>query len=111
MTTTSRGPKNPLTLTAPAAIVAGQGLLIGGIFGVVANAAASGEKFSLYIEGEYLINKLASDNPVEGSPLYWDNTSTPKRLTLTVGSNKLVGYCTVAPAASATTVVCVLVGI
>lgn len=102
------GPVSPLTLTAPAAVIAGQGLLIVGVFGVVGNAQASGEKLSLHTQGVFSLPKLTSENFVVGTKVYWDDTN--KWLTSTVGSNKLVGYCCEITAASAATCKACLTG-
>jgi predicted RecA/RadA family phage recombinase len=94
-------PGNNLTLVATAAVVAGQGLLVGSLFGVVQGAAAIGAEFVLCRQGVYELPKTAGTAWAVGDKLYWDDTA--KEVTKTVGSNKLIGVA-VAVAASAATV-------
>ena len=51
---------NILTLPAPAALASGHGALIGSIFGVAQNAAASGEDVAILVTGVFELPKAAS---------------------------------------------------
>ena len=51
---------NALTVTAPAAVSAGAGVLIGSIFGVAANDAASGAEVIINTQGVYDLAKTAA---------------------------------------------------
>jgi len=91
-----------LSLIAPYALVSGDGLLVGSIFGVATNAAASGAPVEAYVDdGVVALTCLSTDTGGVGTKVYWDNTN--KRLTTTVGSNSLVGVLVVAKLAAETT--------
>lgn len=90
-----------ITLPAPYAVTSGQGALIGALFGVANNTAASGDDCEFDVEGVFDITALSTDTATVGAKLYWDNTN--KRLTTTASGNTLVGVAVAAKAASATT--------
>lgn len=74
---------------AAAALTGGQGLLLGGTFGVVADAAAIGDAAQLNLGGVYDLPKAASQAWVVGAVIYWDDTA--KVCTTTVASNTKIG--------------------
>lgn len=80
---------NILTLPAPAALASGQGALIGSIFGVAQNAAASGEDVAILVTGVFELPKAASQAWTVGAKVYWDNAA--KNTTTTVAGNTLIG--------------------
>lgn len=94
-------PGDRLQLTAPYARSAGQGALIGSIFGVAVSDVASGAEGVFAVEGVFDITKLSTDTPAQGAKLYWDDTN--KRLTTTSMSNTLVGVATRAQISGDTT--------
>ena len=51
-------PGHTITLTAPAAVTSGSGLLVGAIFGIAAHDAASGEPVETLTVGVVDINKV-----------------------------------------------------
>ena len=53
-------PGNTITLTAPYAVAAGDGLLVGSIFGVASGTAALGETVETALVGVYELKKLGS---------------------------------------------------
>lgn len=77
-----------LSLTAPADVVGGQGILVGSIFGVCSHDAKSGETMEVAVEGVFDLPK-ATGALTEGAKLYWDNTA--KNITTTATSNTLIG--------------------
>lgn len=89
-----------ITVTAPAALASGDGVLVGSLFGVATNAAASGAPVEILMEGVVQVTTLSTDTGSVGAKMYWDNTN--KRLTTTVGSNSLVGVLVVAKLAAET---------
>lgn len=90
-----------ITLVAPAALASGDGVLVGGFFGIAANAAASGANVEVKLNGVYQITALSTDTGAVGTKVYWDNTN--KRITTTASGNSLVGALTVAKANGDTT--------
>lgn len=85
-----------LTLTAPYARNAGDGALIGAIFGVACNDVANGSSGEFAIEGVFDITALSTDTGAAGVKMYWDDAN--KRLTTTPTGNTLVGALTKAKA-------------
>ncbi|MFN4125760.1 DUF2190 family protein [Pannonibacter indicus] len=92
-------PGNTITLTAPYAVAAGDGLLVGSIFGVAAGTAALGETVEAALVGVFDINKVGSQAWTVGAKIYWDDTN--KRTTNVATSNTLIGVATEAVAGGA----------
>ena len=92
-------PGNTITLTAPYAVAAGDGLLVGSIFGVASGTAALGEAVEAALVGVYDLKKVASQAWAVGDRIYWDNTA--KEATKTTTSNTLIGVAVVAVAGGA----------
>ena len=78
-------PGNTITLPAPYAVAAGDGLLVGSIFGIAAGAAAARV-------GVYELKKLGSQAWAVGERIYWDNTA--RQTTKVTTSNTLIGVAT-----------------
>lgn len=80
-----------LTLTAPYAVSAGGGALVGSVFGVATNDYANGEEGEFQVAGVFDLTREtgASTGFTQGTLIYWDNTN--KRVTKTLTSNKLIG--------------------
>lgn len=96
-----RGDGNCLQLTAPYALTSGQWLKIGNIFGVAGAAAASGDKFACYVEGEYEVTKVGSQAWTEGLRIYWDDSQKKFTSTNTSG-NTIAGVATEAVGSGST---------
>jgi len=96
-------PGNTITLTAPYAVVSGDGLLVGSVFGVAAGTAALGEAVEAALVGVFDLKKVASQAWAQGDKIYWDNTN--KETTKTATSNTLIGVATEAVANGAGDVV------
>jgi predicted RecA/RadA family phage recombinase len=93
---------NVITLPAPYALASGDGCLVGSIFGVATNAAASGASVEVWVDAAVVsVTAVTADTGGVGTKMYWDNTA--KKLTTTVGSNSLVGVLTVAKLGTDTT--------
>jgi predicted RecA/RadA family phage recombinase len=82
-------PGNTITLTAPAAVTSGTGVLIGSIFGIAAHDAASGEPIEVVTTGVFDLNKIGAQAWGVGDKVYWDNTN--KRTTTVATDNTLIG--------------------
>jgi predicted RecA/RadA family phage recombinase len=87
-----------IAVTAPGAVTAGQGVLIGSLFGVAVTDAASGAQVQLACEGVFDLAKTTAQAWTVGQLLYWSGTA----VTTTVGTNKLIGVCVAAADAAAT---------
>lgn len=85
---------NTITLTAPAAVISGAGVLVGAIFGIAAHDAASGEPVEVVTIGVCDLNKVGSQAWAVGDRVYWDNTN--KRTTKVATDNTLIGTALVA---------------
>lgn len=90
-----------LSLVAAAALVAGQPMLVGKIFGVAVSDVAAGAEGEFETQGVFELPALSSDTAAVGAVLYWDNTN--KRLTTTATANTRVGVAVAAKAADAAT--------
>lgn len=94
-------PGDILELTAPYARSAGQGALIGTLFGVAITDLASGESGSFKMKGVFTLPKAAVTITV-GEAAYWDDTA--KAVTDVSTSTTLIGAFTSAAASGVATV-------
>lgn len=80
-----------LTLTAPYDVDSGDGFLVGSLFAVAVNDAASGKEVEGVVTGVFDLPREtgASTDFTAGAKLYWDNTN--KRVTKTATNNSLIG--------------------
>ena len=93
---------NIITLIAPYALASGDGMLVGSIFGVATNAAASGAAVEAWVDAAVVtLAAVTADTGAVGTKMYWDNTA--KKLTITATANSLVGVLTVAKTGADTT--------
>jgi predicted RecA/RadA family phage recombinase len=90
-----------LTLLAAAAVLAGQAMLVGKIFGVAVTDVAAGQSGEFETEGVFELQALGTDVAAQGAILYWDDVN--KRLTTTAAGNTRVGVAAVAKANGAAT--------
>ncbi len=81
-------PGDALTLTAPAAVASGAGVLVGSIFGVANGAAESGADVVLSVTGVFDLPKAAGAISA-GAVVYWD--STPGVVTTVATDNARIG--------------------
>lgn len=84
----------PVTIDAPANVTSGQGLLVGTLFGVVANTAASGAKVGLHVDGVFELPTAAAQAWTAGAAIYWDDTN--KVATTTSSGNTFIGRAPIA---------------
>lgn len=82
-------PGNRLTLAAPYDVTAGQGLLVGTMFGVAATTALNTAAVEVDFEGVFDLTKAASQAWTVGATIYWDNTN--KVCTTTSSGNTKIG--------------------
>lgn len=80
---------NFITLTAPYVLTAGQGALVGALFGVATADIANGVAGTFAIEGVMTLAKATGVNWVQGAVLYWDNSA--KNVTNVTTSNTRIG--------------------
>ena len=79
-----------LDFVMPVAVTSGQGVLIGGMFGIAITDGAIGERVTLGIGAVWEdVAKTTAEAWAECQLIYWDNTN--KRFTTTAGANKRVG--------------------
>ncbi|WP_119154152.1 DUF2190 family protein [Caldimonas tepidiphila] len=93
-------PGETVTLAAPYAVVAGQGLLVGTLFGVAVSDAANGASVEARTVGVCDLTAVSGDTGSVGSKVYWDNTN--RRCTTISTGNTLIG-CLLAPKANGQT--------
>lgn len=92
-------PGDIVSVPAPAAVVAGQGVLVGSLFGVAVNDAASAAPVNIAIAGAYDLAKTTGQAWTVGQLLYWSGTA----VTNVASTNKLIG-CALVAAASGDTI-------
>jgi predicted RecA/RadA family phage recombinase len=81
-----------LTLTAPYTRTAGQGALVGAIFGVAVNDVTSAAAGEFAVEGVFGLTKVGSQAWSVGDRIFWDDSN--KYCTKTAGANTFIGVCT-----------------
>jgi predicted RecA/RadA family phage recombinase len=95
-----------LTLTAPADVNSGEGVLVGAMFGVAAGTVKSGDDVTLVRKGVFQLKKLAAQPWPVGAKVYWSKTD--KECTTVASGNTLIGYAVSAAADPSATGVVVL---
>jgi predicted RecA/RadA family phage recombinase len=78
-----------LTITAPADIASGEGVLVGTLFGVAEGAAANGAEVVLKLTGVFDLSKAPSEEWTVGAAIYWD--ATEGRCSTVATGNPLIG--------------------
>ena len=82
------GNSNPVP--APAGgVVAGDGVLVGSLFGIAAIDAAEGESVEIASVGVFEMKKTSAQAWTVGAKVYWDGTN--KVATTTASGNSLIG--------------------
>src|SRR4051812_7266024 len=92
------------TATVPAAaraISAGDGLLVGNMFGVAVNDAALNGEAVLQLAGVFTLPKVAAGAIAQGARVYWNDTN--HNVAPTASGNTLIGVAHEAAADGATT--------
>lgn len=85
-------PGDTLTLVAPYTCLAGQGALVGAIFGVAKSDVLVGVAGEFMVEGVFEITKVGSQAWTQGQRIFWDNTN--KRCTSVATAGQFIGTCT-----------------
>lgn len=88
-----------LTLAAPYDRVAGQGALVGLIFGVATCTVLSGVSAEFATESVFELTKVGSQAWTVGARIFWDDSN--KRCTTVGTANTPIGVCTEAVASGA----------
>jgi len=82
-------PGDTVTVQTTSAVVSGQPVLIGDLFGVAVADAAANTPFELQVSGVVTLRKAAGTvNP--GVRVFWDNTA--QRVTTTATGNRCIGH-------------------
>lgn len=100
-------PGHVLTIFAPAAVLAGQVVIAGGIIGIASADAASGAQVDVETVGVWRLPKVGVNDFTIGAVVYWD--AATKLATTTSSGNTAIGHA-VASAASGTAHVAVKIG-
>lgn len=88
-----------ISVIAPATVVSGQGFLVGSIFGVALQDAASGAVVNIQIGGVITLPRVSAEVWTAGQLLYWSGTA----VTNVASTNKIIGATPVAVAGGITT--------
>lgn len=78
-----------LTVVAPYALLSGQGVLVGSLFGIAAYDAPIGGSVEIKPRGVFDVDADSTKTGAPGVKVYWDDTA--RRLTTTASGNTLVG--------------------
>ena len=89
-------PGHGVTVPAPADTLSGSFVVIGSLFGVATNFAASGADLELKLGGVFDVTKVSAQAWAVGNTIYWDAGAS--NFTTVVGSNTKVGVAVAAAA-------------
>ena len=97
-------PGNSLAVAVPyvGGVTAGQGILVGALFGIAATDGAQNATIEAATQGVFDVTKEPALAITAGARVFWDNTN--RRITTTATSNFQVGIATQAALAADTTV-------
>jgi predicted RecA/RadA family phage recombinase len=79
-----------VTVTAPAAVLSGAGVLVGLLFGAAVRDADSGAPVDIQVTGVVTLPKVSGTAINEGVRVFWDNTAG--NVTTTTTSNNCIGW-------------------
>jgi predicted RecA/RadA family phage recombinase len=65
-----------IPLIAPQAVVTGNGILVGAIFGVATHDAAAGDTVECRLVGVFELRKVQAQAWVQGALIYWDQAQS-----------------------------------
>lgn len=80
---------NIVTLVAPHKVRAGEGVVVGSIFGVVAHDADNGTHVDTQMVGIFDLPKVQAETWAQGDLVYWDNAN--KEATTTANGKTKIG--------------------
>ena len=92
-----------VSVTAPYAVNAGAGCLVGSLFGVAVNTAAISAAVEVALRGVFDLAKAAGAAWTQGVRLYWDDAAKNVTTNAAAGANKLIGVAAQAQASGDTT--------
>jgi len=81
-------PGEKISITATSAITSGQGVLVGGIFGVAEADAAAGQPAVINLCGLYSLPKAPSQAWTVGQVVYWDAANN-RATTVATGNTRI----------------------
>lgn len=84
-------PGDQMTVTAPATVASGAGVLVGSLFGVAVHDAASGSAVEIATTGVFDLAKAGSQAWTVGARIYWDDSAKVATTAAAAGANKLIG--------------------
>lgn len=79
-----------LTVTAPADVLSGAGVLVGFMFGVAAGDALTGADVTIVRKGVFKLAKTSAQAWAQGEAIYWDDAA--KECTTVDTENTLIGW-------------------
>lgn len=83
-------PGDTITVTAPADVTSGGGVLVGDLFGIATGTAVSGAEVEIKTTGVFELAKTSAQAwATVGLPVYWDAAN--KVATTAASTNKLIG--------------------
>ncbi len=83
-----------ITVAAPAAVSSGDGVLVGGLFGVANGGAAIGADVTISTVGVFELPKTSTDSMTVGAAAYWD--AAEGEVTVTATDNTFIGHAVMA---------------
>jgi predicted RecA/RadA family phage recombinase len=95
-------PGQVVSLIAPADVLGGGVVVVGGLVGIATSDALQGAKVEVALTGVYEVTKVTTDDVEVGEALFVDS-STPPKATVTAGAT-LLGVATTLAANPSTTV-------
>ncbi len=90
-----------VSVPAPVAVSAGQGVLVGSLFGVAVHDADAGAPVEIVVTGVYALAKATGAAWAVGARLYWDDAASA--VATTASGNTLIGVALAAADSAATT--------
>lgn len=87
-------PGKVMTVTLAAAVLSGEGMVVGDLFGVATGKGAIGEQIELALQGVYKLAKptAGGSGHAQGTKLYWDAANKQVTESDGGGANKFAGY-------------------
>jgi Uncharacterized conserved protein len=87
-----------LTIPAPATVASGDVVIAGGLVGIAAHDAASGDAVTIKLGGVYELPKVAAEAWTLGAAIYWDAGDKVCTTDDDSGSNAQIGHAAAAAA-------------
>ena len=84
-------PGDRINVTAAATTAAGDGVLVGSLFGIAFGYAESGDTLVIATTGVFTMSKVSTDAFTVGAPVYWDDSAGLVTTDDDTGSNPEIG--------------------